>query len=195
MKKTILIAALLLVSSAALAEDTAPVPTSPTATVSVAALKGQTVTFVDAAGTVIATLNPDGTLNATGDLKTVTQVVVTDAAGKSTTYALSGDLSKSGQVKVTVDGKVLPLVAVLNSNSNHDKVKTGKDDGDDSSDDADDTDDDKGQNADHHGNGNSDTTNGNSGEHHGNGNSDTKNGKSGEDHGNSGDKGNSGKGK
>ncbi|GEM49059.1 hypothetical protein [Deinococcus cellulosilyticus] len=189
MKKTILIAALLLISSPALAEDTAP--KALTAVVAFAALKGQTVTFVDAAGTVIATLNPDGTLNATGDLSTVKQVVVTDAAGKSTTYALSGDLSKPGQVKVMVDGKALPLVAVLNKNSKEDKVKPGKDD--DSSDDADD--DNGGKDKDHHGNGNSDTNNGKSGEHHGNGNSDTENGKSGEDHGKSGDKGNSGKGK
>lgn len=145
MKKTILVAALLFMGSAALAEDTTPTtPAVPTAIVAIDALKGLTVTFVDEAGTVVATLNPDGTLNPTGDLATAKKVVLTNAEGVATSYDLAGDLSKPGQVKVLVDGKALPITAAVNKAKHEDKV-TGKPDdkgnpgkGKDADDDSDD---------------------------------------------------------
>ncbi|GGJ48860.1 hypothetical protein [Deinococcus roseus] len=176
MKKIILVAALLFAGNAALAEDTPPPMPSPTATVAVAATRGWTITFVDASGTVVATLNPDGTLNATGDLSTARQVVVKDAEDKTATYDLASDLSKPGQVKVTltVEGKTqtLPLVAVLNK-AQH-QAKADKDKSKDHDDDADEAVEDHGKSGEDHGKSGED--HGKSGEDHG---------KSGEDHGKS----------
>ncbi|MFC4637440.1 hypothetical protein [Deinococcus hohokamensis] len=135
MSKYLILTALLLGS--AFAQTTTP--TTPTTTTvalpgtipasvqsELAALKtfltsGGKVELIGAGGTVIGTLNADGTvtLNGTSTLSDGVSVRVTAPDGKATSYTLARDLSKPGAIKFQYtlpNGKVasLPLSAIVN---------------------------------------------------------------------------------
>ncbi|MFC4426060.1 hypothetical protein [Deinococcus navajonensis] len=135
MSKFLILTALLLGS--AFAQTTVPAtPTSTTVTLpgtipasvqgELAALKtflaaGGKVELIGAGGTVIGTLNADGTvvLNGTAQLSDGVSVRVTAPDGKATSYTLARDLSKPGAIKFEYTlpgGKVvsLPLSAIVN---------------------------------------------------------------------------------
>jgi hypothetical protein len=119
MRLTLLLPALLaLTLGTALADDAAPSPQNNFAS----SLKhlvssGTVITLlatVNGQSTVVATVNPDGTLNVTGDLQSATDVKVGD-----TTYTLAAKVTGGGTLFVTSTNAqgatvTLPLVAAIN---------------------------------------------------------------------------------
>lgn len=135
----------LTLGTAALAEDAATTVTLPgTVTTSVKdawvafATAGGTAELLGADGTVIGTLNADGTVTLTGTatLSDVRSVRLTPATGEAITVNVTRDLSKPGAIKIEftdANGRTqsLPLPAVVNRL----KAAPGSDDSADSGED------------------------------------------------------------
>lgn len=132
--------------SAALAQDTTSTVTLPgqiTASVKAAwtafVTAGGTATLLGADGTVIGTINADGTvtLNGTATLSDVKSVTLTPTSGDPITVNVTRDLSKPGAVKIEytdASGRTqsLPLPAVINRLK---AATSGDTDGDETGDD------------------------------------------------------------
>ncbi|CAM3894764.1 hypothetical protein DESA109040_22795 [Deinococcus saxicola] len=108
---------LALTLGAALADDVAPsTPSTFSSSLKQLASSGTVITLlatVNGQSTVVATVNPDGTLNVTGDLQSATTVRVGD-----TTYTLAAKVTGGGTLFVTTTNAqgltvILPLVAAL----------------------------------------------------------------------------------
>ena len=118
MRLTLLLPTLLaLTLGGALADDVAPSTQNNFASsLKQLASNGTVITLlatVNGQSTVVATVNPDGTLNVTGDLQSATNVKVGD-----TTYALATKVTGSGTLFVTTTNAqgttvTLPLVAAI----------------------------------------------------------------------------------
>ncbi|MBB5366408.1 hypothetical protein [Deinococcus humi] len=107
----------------ALADDVAPSTQSNFASsLKQLASKGTAITLlaiVNGQSTVVATVNPDGTLNVTGDLQSATNVQVGE-----TTYILAAKVTGSGTLFVTTTNAqgatvTLPLVAAIHQAAAH----------------------------------------------------------------------------
>ena len=113
-------ALLALTLGVALADDAAPsTPSTPSpfaSSLKQLASSGTVITLlaeVNGQSTVVATVNPDGTLNVTGDLQSATTVRVGD-----TTYTLAAKVTGGGTLFVTLTTaqgttQTLPLIAAV----------------------------------------------------------------------------------
>ena len=113
-------ALLALTLGVALADDAAPsTPSTPSpfaSSLKQLASSGTVITLlaeVNGQSTVVATVNPDGTLNVTGDLRSATTVRVND-----TTYTLAAKVTGGGTLFVTMTTaqgttQTLPLIAAV----------------------------------------------------------------------------------
>jgi len=136
----------LTLGTAALAEDAATTVTLPgTVTTSVKdawaafATAGGKAELLGADGSVIGTLNADGTVTLTGTatLSDVRSVTLTPATGEPVTVKVTRDLSKPGAIKIEFTDargrtQSLPLPAVANRL----KAAPGSDDADESGEDS-----------------------------------------------------------
>ena len=138
----------LTLGTAAIAEDAATTVTLPgTVTASAAdawkafVAAGGTATLLGADGSVIGTLNADGTVTLTGTatLSDVKSVTLTPATGDPITVKVTRDLSKPGAIKIEFTDargrtQSLPLPAVVNRLK---AAAPGSDDADESGEDGD----------------------------------------------------------
>ncbi|GAQ21986.1 hypothetical protein DEIGR_102013 [Deinococcus grandis] len=169
MNRTLIVLTALTLGTAALAEGTAPTtpapttpapttpaPTTPAPTTTVTLpgnvtasaadawkafiAAGGTATLLGADGSVIGTLNADGTVTLTGTatLSDVRSVTLTPATGEALTVNVTRDLSRPGAIKIEFTDargrtQSLPLPAVANRL----KAAPGSDDTDESGEDGD----------------------------------------------------------
>ena len=135
MNRTLIVLTALTLGTAALAEGTTPTAPAPTTTVTLPGnvtasaadawkafvAAGGTATLLGAGGSVIGTLNADGTVTLTGTatLSDVRSVTLTPATGEAITVNVTRDLSKPGAIKIEFTDargrtQSLPLPAVVN---------------------------------------------------------------------------------
>ncbi len=154
MNRTLIVLTALTLGTAALAEGTTPTTPAPTTTVTLPGnvtasaadawkafvAAGGTATLLGADGSVVGTLNADGTVTLTGTatLSDVRSVTLTPATGEPVTVKVTRDLSKPGAIKIEFTDargrtQSLPLPAVVNRLK---AAAPGSDDADESGEDG-----------------------------------------------------------